>query len=362
MGAGLLLLLWLVWFFSDLVLYLAVGAVLAYLMGPIVARLQGLGLPHMMAVLGAFVAVIGGVVFAAMLLVPFLAAQVSSVSSLLSPERLADVAASLDAELHAALPAVDEGVLQAQLVEVFDTLFQRERLTAAFSSVLGVFADVALGIIVVPFVAFFLLKDGQRFQRRLLGLVPNRYFEPTLALVGKVEATIGRYFRALLFQMLSVGTMATVLLWLVGLDGALAVGLFTALANTIPYFGPALGFAAGAVVGIAQTGDFSLVPGVAVAMLVTQVSDNVLFQPFYFARAARVHPLVILCTVLIGARLAGILGMLVAIPVLTVVLVTVRQILWSLREYRLLNPSLPRDTLTSEITGDGGPVARVVRR
>ena len=157
MGAGLLLVLWLLWFFSDLVLYLAVGAVLAYLMGPIVARLQGLGLPHMMAVLGAFALVISGITFATMLLVPFLAGQVSSVTSLLSPERLAEVAASLDAGLHAALPAVDEGALQAQLVEVFDTLFQRERLTAVFSSVLSVFADVALGIIVVPFVAFFLL-------------------------------------------------------------------------------------------------------------------------------------------------------------------------------------------------------------
>jgi predicted PurR-regulated permease PerM len=331
---------WIVGFFSDLALYLVLGAVLAYLAGPLVATLQGRGLPRTAATVLAFVLVLGAVVFVVVLLVPFFGAQVAAVTATLTPERIAAAAGSLDATVRAYVPSVPEGAVEARVVELFEALFRREQVAAVFSSALGVLGDVAAAVVLVPFVAFFLLKDGRMIQDRMLGLVPNRFFEPTLALLAEVEATVGRYFRALFFQLLSVGVVATGLLMAVGLDGALAVGAFTALANTIPYFGPPLGFAAGAVVGIAQTGDLALVPGVAVAMVLTQAVDNVFFQPIYFSRAAQVHPLVILCAVLVGARLGGIVGMLAAIPALTVVLVTVRQVLWSLREYRLVNPAL----------------------
>jgi predicted PurR-regulated permease PerM len=127
-----------------------------------------------------------------------------------------------------------------------------------------------------------------------------------------------------------------VLLWVVGLQNAIAIGIFTGLANTIPYFGPFLGFLCGTLVGIAQTGNLVLVPWVALAMAVTQLADNVLLQPLIFSRAAKAHPLVILFVVLIGARLGGILGMLVAIPLTTTVRVVVEQVLWSLRNYRIL--------------------------
>jgi len=129
------------------------------------------------------------------------------------------------------------------------------------------------------------------------------------------------------------------LLYVVGLNSALAVGIFAGLANTIPYFGPLMGLLAGALVGIAQTGDFSLLLGVLIAMGLTQIADNVLFQPLIFSRAAQAHPLVILFVVLIGAQLGGIVGMLIAIPLTTIVRVMVQQILWSLRNYRILQPT-----------------------
>jgi len=169
-----------------------------------------------------------------------------------------------------------------------------------------------------------------------MSLVPNRYFEVTLAILDKVEGNIGRYFRALLVQCTSIAVIASVLLWIVGLQNAIAIGIFTGLANTIPYFGPFLGFLCGTLVGIAQTGNLVLVPWVALAMAITQLADNVLLQPLIFSRAAKAHPLVILFVVLIGARLGGIVGMLVAIPLATTVRVVVEQLLWSLRNYRIM--------------------------
>ena len=339
---GVALGVWLVWFFSDLVFYLVAAAVVAYLLGPFVTWIQGRGVPRVVAVLVGFVGLFAVVGLVVGLFVPFFAGQLAQVTGLLTPERLTQVAESVDRTVRQYLPSVPEGAVEAWLRETVAVLFRQDEVGTAVSSVVTVLGDVVAALVIVPFVAFFLLKDGRAIQAWGLRLVPNRYFEPTLRLLATVETTIGRYFRALFVQLFSVGLVATVLLGLVGLDGAIAVGLFTALANTIPYFGPPLGFAAGAVVGIAQTGDFSLVPWVALAMGLTQVADNVFFQPLYFSRAARVHPLVILCVVLIGARVAGLLGMLVAIPALTIVTVTVQQVLWSTRQFRLLTPSLRR--------------------
>ncbi|MDX1546041.1 MAG: AI-2E family transporter [Rhodothermales bacterium] len=427
----------LLWYFGGLVVYLLVGVVAAYLMRPVVDRIQGLGIGRIPAILATFVTLLGGIAVLLTFLVPFVARQVSELSQQIAIESAVQITSLLPSrttgratlepgefivavdtvtvrsvdQVQAALRGVQpgdrvpvvvrnaegtrrivvltlgereegaeaapgapapgggqnvdvlgltartvmfsdivtaaerrvrqfvplqEGAVIDALTGIFETLFQEDRLTRIMGSVVGFFTDVIYAVIIIPFVAFFVLKDGGRIRRSLLRLVPNRYFEITLAIIEKVETNIGRYFKGLFLQSLSIATVATVLLTGVGLDSALAVGIFTGLANTIPYFGPLMGFLAGTLVGIAQTGDFSLVPGILLAMGLTQLADNLLFQPLIFARAARAHPLIILFVVLIGAQLAGILGMLVAIPVTAIVRVVVEQILWSLRNYRIL--------------------------
>ncbi len=251
---------------------------------------------------------------------------------------LSDVIASIENQFRKVVP-LQEGVILDAVTGVLETLFQAEKITQLMGSVVAFFTDIFYALLVVPFVAFFVLKDGGQIRQSLLQLVPNRYFEITLAIYEKVETNIGRYFKALFLQSLSIATVATVGLTVAGLNSALAVGIFAGLANTIPYFGPLMGLLAGALVGIAQTGDFSLLLGVLIAMGLTQIADNVLFQPLIFSRAAQAHPLVILFVVLIGAQLGGIVGMLVAIPFTTIVRVMVQQILWSLRNYRILQPT-----------------------
>ncbi len=437
LGLGVVAVLaWLVWYFAALVIYLIIGVVAAYLMRPLVDRIQGIGLGRIPAILTAFVLVFGGIGLLLTFLVPFVATQVRDLSQQIAIESKVRITsllpgnatgrATLDpgdfivgAEGQAirdakqlqdlvrdrqpgdavrlevedadgtrrtvivtlgdreetvnaqagAVPAqgqpiealglqvrtvlfsdllnaiekrlgkvapVQEGMIIDAVTGIFETLFREDRIAQLMGSVVSFFTNVFYAVIVIPFVAFFMLKDGTRIRHSLLHIVPNRYFEITLALVEKVETNIGRYFQGLLIQCVSIATVATILLTVVGLESALAVGIFAGLANTIPYFGPLMGFLAGTIVGIAQTGDFGLVPGVLLAMGLTQIADNVLFQPLIFSRAAQAHPLVILFVVLIGAQLGGIVGMLVAIPVTTIVRVTVQQVLWSLRNYRIL--------------------------
>ncbi len=331
-------LVWVVGYFTNLVVYLTVGLVLAYLLRPVVDRWQRWGLGRVPAILLTLALVTGLISLAFTSLVPFLAHQLAELSRLISLEALQGAITQFEQWLTRFFP-MQPGTLMNALQQGFETLIRERQLASTIGSVLDLFANLFYAVLVIPFVTFFALKDGSRLRRSLLRLVPNRYFELTLAVLDKLGANVGRYFRALLLQSLSVATLASVLLALVGLRFAVAVGLFTGIANTIPYFGPLMGFLAGTLVGIAQTGDFSMVPEVLIAMGLTQIADNVLFQPLIFSRAARAHPLIILFAVLVGAQLAGIVGMLLAIPILTIIRVAVEQIQWGVRNYRILNAS-----------------------
>lgn len=322
-----------VWYFSRLVIYLAIGAILAYLLRPIVDKVQSIGIGTIPAILLTFVVVFGGISILLRYLVPFVATQVSDLSQIVSPDTVRSVIEALQDRLPA---AVQDESLTTSLETAITTLFEGDRITNLMSSVLGVFTNIFYAIVVIPFVTFFFLKDGTRIKQHLLRLAPNRYFEITLAIVEKVESNMGRYLRGLLLQCVSIGAVASILLYVVGLEYALAVGIFVGLANTIPYFGPVMGILAGSLVGIAQTGDLSLVVPVLIAMGITQVLDNIFFQPLIFSRAARAHPLIILFVVLAAAQLAGIVGMLIAIPLTTTIRVIIEQVTWSIRNYRIL--------------------------
>lgn len=331
---------WVLWYFAGLVLYLAVGGLLAYLLRPIVDWLQSVGLSRVSAILATFVLVLSGLSVLVTSVVPFVGQQVRDLSQLISVDMAADAATYIESRVRPVVP-IEKGILVENVKQMGQALVQGDlvegaRVAQTVSSVVAVFTNIVYAVVIIPFVTFFLLKDGLQIRRSLMWLVPNRYFEVTLAIADKVEGNIGRYFRALLIQCTSIAVIASVLLWVVGLQSAIAIGIFTGLANTIPYFGPFLGFLCGTLVGIAQTGNLVLVPWVALAMVLTQLADNVLLQPLIFSRAAKAHPLVILFVVLIGARLGGIVGMLIAIPLTTTIRVVVEQLLWSLRNYRIL--------------------------
>jgi len=333
---GVILTAWLMWEFSVLMLYLIIGVLLAYVIGPLVDRTQGgLGGPRWVSILLTFGVVFGTIAFLLTYLLPFLAAQVTDITQQVSQDTITEIAGFLQERVEETFPNTQIDLIEA-VTQAFETLFERDTVAAFVGSVVDIFANIVYALVIIPMVTFFVLKDGHDIRQSLLALVPNRYFEVSLHIIEKVEHNLGRYFRALLTQCSFVALTATVLLYVVGLDYALAVGVFTGLANTIPYLGPALGFLLGSVVAVVQTGDFALIFWVFLAMGATQLMDNVFFQPIIFSRAAQTHPLVILFVVLIFAQLGGIVGMIIAIPLLTTVRVLIQEVLWSLRTYRIL--------------------------
>ncbi len=326
-----------IWYFWDLVIYLMIGLVIAYILRPLVDRIQGFGVSRVPSILICFVLVFGVVSVLMTFLVPFFGTQIGDITQQITEEKVADWAVSIETQLRQRIPVIEEGIVIDGIQRLSTTLFQEQQFTSLVESIFDVFTDIFYAILVIPFVAFFFLRDATKISSGILRLVPNKYFEVTLTIIEKIETSLGRYLKGLLLQCSLVAVVASILLSFTDLNYALVVGIFTGIANSIPYFGPFMGVTAGSLVAIAQTGDFSLIPGLFIAMGLTQLVDNMLVQPLIFSKAAQTHPLVILFVVLIGAQLAGLVGMLIAIPLTTTVLVTIEQILWSLRNYRILH-------------------------
>lgn len=325
--------------FSNLIAYALIALIFSYILDPVVNRLQVAGMHRTLAITLVLATVLVTVIWISTSVIPIIANQIAILTRQLQTENLILIASQIEAHLHANFDFIPEGYLRDNISILADDLFNFGRLSDILGNLIGLFTNLFAAFLVIPFAIFFFLKDGHKIRRDLLQLVPNAYFETTLTLIDKIETRLGKYFRSVLLQCSLVGLVSWIALSIAGLSNSGTVGITIGIANTIPYFGPVLGYLLSIVIAIIETGDFSLVVPCILAVLVAQILDNVLFQPMIFSKSADIHPVAILFIIMIGAQIAGILGMLIAIPIATVLKITFNQISWSLSNYHVFRTS-----------------------
>ena len=204
-----------------------------------------------------------------------------------------------------------------------------QKLQASASSIVEYVEPLAMGIaawtpslLLAPFLAFFFLKDGQRFKRFLAYAVPNAFFEKTLYLLHEVDQTLHAYFTGLMkLAILDTLTLAAGL-WLVGFSGALGLGFICAVLALVPYVGTILG---GLVVVLVAATDFPEVPAMAywavLLFIVARLLDDFIYMPLTIGKSLRMPPLVAVLMIFVGGAVAGVSGLMLALPLLGVVMV-----------------------------------------
>ena len=183
---------------------------------------------------------------------------------------------------------------------------------------------VAINILIIPFATFLLLYDESSLKKNLITLVPNRYFEVTLNLMYSLNRQFGLLLRGMLATTALISLLVSVGLWIIGIPYPIIVGIFSGVSNLIPYVGPIVGIIAASLVAL-MTGlsGFHYVLIVLVFLIVNMI-ENVFIQPVVMARAANLHPLVVIFLVLLGSRIGGVFGMLLAVPAASLLFVFFR--------------------------------------
>lgn len=194
-----------------------------------------------------------------------------------------------------------------------------------FSSFIGFFGNILVAIMSILFIAFFFLREQGLFNNMITSVLPNRYETQTFTAIDQSSKMLIRYFVGVVVQIIIITIFVSLALSILGVKNALLIGFFAALMNIIPYIGPILGASFAVLITLSSNlalpfydEMLPLLFKVMGVFGVMQLLDNFILQPNIFSKSVKAHPLEIFIVVLMGAKIGGILGMVVAIPIYTV--------------------------------------------
>ena len=336
-AAAVAAVLFLVWYFSSIVVYILISAVLAVTGSPLVRRLsalhvRGWRVPRWLAAFVTLVVKINQFAH-----VDF-TAVLASVEEPLS--RMQNYLQSLFAQ------SSDTFSLTEALTTTLRQIVDLDSLNTLFSSIVGVVVSSVISIFSISFITFFFLKDEGLFYSMVTTLFPDRYRENITRALDSVTVLLARYFTGILSESLLLTIAATLTMMAFGMKMADAafIGLVMGVMNVVPYAGPLIGGIFSVVVGIItpiegmSVGHTALV--IAGSLLVLKGLDDFVLQPTLYSERVKAHPLEIFLVILIAGSLAGILGMLLAIPSYTVIRVFAKEFFSQFRLVRKLTEKI----------------------
>ena len=321
---GLLALAWLA---RGLALPVFLAAALAYLLSPLVAWADALAIRRSVTVGALFAVIIAVLVAAGFLLGPGMVYEAGALM-----DRLPTLARQIDVGLDAAVRELSEAAPAVRrLLPEGGNWVQRFVLDRGPGEPADLFEHMGhlfLLVILIPFFAFFLLRDMHRLIAVAMDRLPPQHVETSVAVWRELNGVIGRYIRGVVLDGIVVGALAAAGLWAAGVPYPLLLGAFAGLANVVPFVGPLLSAAAAGLMVLLTPGQgLAGVGRVALLFLVVKVLDDTIIQPFTIGRSVHLHPALLLGSVVVGNHALGVLGMIIAVPVATVLQETVRLLL-----------------------------------
>ncbi len=316
----------------NIVLMFALAFLASYILSPAIRFFERRRINRVLIVSILYVAFVAAVVAAIVLLLPMLwgemkELQTSIQNSLSDPEFGQNISTKLEAikgRLQKTFPLlesvdiaaqfdIDEGVSGAASW-VLDYIGQLMKAITAYS---GRLIWMIIVIILIPFITFFLLKDGSSMKQSAMKIIPSKYSETTLELLQQIDRQIGRYIRGRIAESIILSLLTIIGLRILSIKYYLVIGGIAGFANLIPYIGP-VGIAIPAVILAGyQYGVFHMVvTGIFLGSL--QVIDNAIIVPLIVGKSVDLHPVVTIFVIFVGAQLLGFLGMVIAVPVTSI--------------------------------------------
>lgn len=200
------------------------------------------------------------------------------------------------------------------------------------NGIINALGNFSVGLVSVIFITFFLLKDKAFYFRSFKSLLPDSNKEKIVDSVRKSNDLLSRYFIGLMLQLLIVFILYLIVLLIFGVDNALIIAFLCAILNIIPYVGPIISTVLAALLTMISNiqGDFSteIIPTtiyVIIGFFLVQFIDNNFSQPIIFSKSTDSHPLQIFLVILTAGFLFGITGMIIAVPMYTVLKVMAKE-------------------------------------
>jgi predicted PurR-regulated permease PerM len=343
---------WLLYLLSPILTPFVVSAMLAYLADPLVDKLEARKIRRVFAVSLVFLLILLVLLILGVVIMPQLEAQISKLFK--------QIPAYIEWTKSTLIPWINErfgNYIDFSDVGQIQNLLS-ENWKEAGGTILGMLATVsesgftllgwAANLVLIPVLTFYLLRDWDYLVAGIHALLP-RSIEPTISgLARESDEMLGAFLRGQIFVMAGLGIIYTSGLMLVGLDFALLIGLFAGLVSFVPYLGLIIGILLAGIAAIMQFKGIDMLPWVVLVFIAGQLVEGMFLTPKLVGDRIGMHPVAVIFAIMAGGQLYGFFGILLALPVASVVMVLVRHALLRYRSSGLYHGNQPVSELIAD--------------
>lgn len=343
------------WYFHAILIYLACAIVVSLIGRPLKRLLCQIKIgrfkfPGWLAPI-VVICFIFAALFSLVLLVSPLLMEITQQISSVNPDSLAVPMDSFNEWIRTNIPTAGPDFrIEEVMISQVGNLISLGTVSSFVSSVSAFLVDAAVGLFSVAFMSFFFIAEDNLFTGTVVSLAPNKFESRIRRAASRTSNLLSRYFIGLIIEsalIMILNGIGLVFIAKMQVSTAIVVAILTGIFNVIPYVGPLTGEILAVIMGlITHSGSsFSGTIGLFLAVILlvclfTQLIDNYVFQPVIYSNSVKAHPLEIFIVILIAAKLWGILGMLIAVPVYTVIRVVLSEFFPDTRIGKLLNANM----------------------
>lgn len=201
-----------------------------------------------------------------------------------------------------------------------------------FSNLQNVVGSLFSALFLVPLFSFFVLKDLNKISEGFFKLVPKSLVKNLESLIIKILTSMSEYIHAKFLEAFLVGLMTFIGLKIIGMPYALVFSMLTGLTNIVPYLGPILGAIPPLLLATFTGNDGVSIWAASLVFIIVNAVDTVIIFPFLVGKLVNLSPLVLLVSVVVGQELYGVIGMLIAVPVASILKIILTEVFLLIKE------------------------------
>ena len=350
------------WYFRNVLIYIVLAIVVSLLSHPLArflgkVRIKNRYVPDWLSFLLSILCVLGGFILIVTQVIPVVTGIIKE-ASFFSNLSLFDgtIADTVNGWAISIFPSLGKDFdAISVLLDYLKGTFSDISITGILGSMASAMVNLVIGLFSVVFISFFLVKDPKLVAKVAAALVPDRIEDSVMEAIGDIEHLLSRYFVGLTLEMIAVAFFNFLGLWLIARIGptyALGIAFIAGILNILPYVGPLIGEVLGVALclvlkygaGIGLDVNIMVFAVIVFAiMLSVQFIDNFVLQPIIYSTSIQSTPLEIFIVLLVSGHVGGILGMLAAIPIYTVIRVVAGRFFYNHKAVRRLMPDLEKD-------------------
>jgi len=338
--AAIAIIAFMAWYFLDIVAYILIATFLSLLGMPLVKRLRQIKIgkfkfPNAVCALFTLLSMLFIFFLFILIIVPLIIRQANVIASI-------DVDALLF-YYQKPMNQLNEFLIQYNVIGSGETLahylesqisdiLNLTEFTNFFSNLVSATGSVFMGTFIILFLTFYFLLEDNLSRRFVLLLTPEDHIDNMGRILSDSKILLTRYFHGVLVEVVIMMTIESVGLLIFGVPNAVLIGFLGGLMNVIPYLGPIIGATLGVVLASLSElslGNYDMVPITILTVLAVfafaNLIDNLILQPQIYSRSTKAHPVEVFLVIIIGGKLAGIAGMILAIPTYTVIKIIARE-------------------------------------